>query len=100
MGYDQLESVEVAIDGIEHPHQFRIWNTEKAAMFVVVKQSSEILERLKVGDTMKMKYYTKDSFCPTKLMDTRIRHISREDQGRFKGHCLVGLAVADRYEVA
>jgi hypothetical protein len=44
---------------------------------------------------MKMKYYTRDTFCPTRLMDTRIRHITKEDQGRFKGHCLVGLAVAE-----
>lgn len=95
MGYDQLESVEVSIDGVEHPHQFRIWNTEPASMFFVVKQSSEILDRLRVGDTMKMTYYTKDTFCRTRTMDTKIRHITREDHGRFSGHCLVGLAFAD-----
>ena len=97
MGYDQLESVEVSIDGVEHPHQFRIWNTEQASMFVVVKQSSQILNRLKVGDTMKMTYHTKDTFCPTRTMATRIRHITREDEGRFRGHCLIGLAFADNY---
>lgn len=97
MGYDQLESVEVSIDGIEYPHQFRIWNTEPSSIFVVVKQSSRILDRLKVGDTMKMTYHTKDAFCPTRTMPTRIRHITREDEGPFRGHCLVGLAVADSY---
>ena len=96
MGYDQLESVEVSVDGIEHPHQFRIWSTEPASMFFVVKQSSQILDRLKVGDTMKMTYHTKDAFCPTRTMPTRIRHITRESEGRFRGHCLVGLAVADK----
>jgi hypothetical protein len=95
MGYDQLESVEVSVEGVELPHQFRIWNTEPASMFVVVKQSSQILNRLKVGDTMKMTYYTRDAFCPVRTLNTRIRNIKREDQGRFRGHCLVGLAVAD-----
>jgi hypothetical protein len=97
MGYDQLESVEVSVDGVEHAHQFRIWNTEPSSMFVVVKQTCQILDRLKVGDTMIMTYHTKDTFCPTRTMPTRIRHITRENEGPFKGHCLVGLAVADNY---
>jgi len=94
MGYDQLESVEVSVDGLEHPHQFRIWNTDPASMFVVVKQSSQILNRLRVGDTLQMIYHTRDAYCPTRTIPTRIRHITKEDQGRFRGHCLVGLAVA------
>jgi len=94
VGYDQLESVEVSVDGLDHPHQFRIWSADPASMFVVVKQSSQILNRLKVGDTLEMTYHTRDAYCPTRTMATRIRHITKEDQGRFGGHCLVGLAVA------
>ena len=56
-------------------------------------QNSEILGHLRVGDVMEMKYYTSDSFCPTRTMETEISHITREDEGRFQGHCLVGLAV-------
>ena len=88
-----FQSVEFFIDGVECPHQFRIWSGEPASMFVLVKQSSEILQHLKVGDVMAMKYYTSDSFCPTRTMETEICHITREDKGRFQGHCLVGLAV-------
>jgi hypothetical protein len=40
-----------------------------------------------------MKYYTSDLFCPTRTMETKISHITREDEGRFQGHCLVGLGV-------
>jgi hypothetical protein len=96
MGYNQLVSVEVLVDGVEHAHQFRIWNTEPESMFFVVKPTCQILDRLKVGDTMKMIYHTRDTFCPTRTMSTLIRHITRENDGPFKGHCLVGLAVADK----
>ncbi|MCJ7595117.1 MAG: hypothetical protein MUO52_10150 [Desulfobacterales bacterium] len=89
----QFQSVEFFIDGVECPHQFRIWKGEPASMFVLVKQNSEILGHLRVGDVMEMKYYTSDSFCPTRTMETEISHITREDEGRFQGHCLVGLAV-------
>jgi hypothetical protein len=95
MGYDQLVSVEVLVDGVEHAHQFRIWKREPKSMFVVVKQDCRILDRLRVGDTMEMIYHTRDTFCPTRTMPTQIRHITRENDGPFKGHCLVGLAVAD-----
>lgn len=98
MGYDQLESVEFAVDGVELAHQFRLWSKEPFSMFVVVKPTCPILERLKVGDTMDMTYHTKDTFCPTRTLPTRIRHITVERDGPFKGHCLVGLAVADAYQ--
>jgi hypothetical protein len=29
-------------------------------------------------------------------MATQIRHITKENEGRFRGHCLVGLTVADK----
>ncbi|MBN2032742.1 MAG: hypothetical protein JW836_05650 [Deltaproteobacteria bacterium] len=95
MTYDQLVSVEVCVEGVEHAHQFRIWNTEPESMFVVVKETSQILERLKVGETMRMTYHTKDTFCPTRTMSTQIRHITRECDGPFRGHCIVGLNVTD-----
>jgi len=98
MGYDQLVSVEVLVDGVEHAHQFRIWNSEPKSMFVVVRPDCRILDRLRVGNTMKMIYHTRDTFCPTRTMPTQIRHITRENDGPFKGHCLVGLAVADNYK--
>ena len=96
----EFESVEVSFDGIECSHQFRIWNGEPCSMFVLVKHSSEIKDRFKVGEVMKMKYYTNDSVCRTKTMDTKIQQIIKEDQGRFRGHYVVGLALAESVNAA
>ena len=96
----EFESVEVTFDGIECSHQFRIWNGEPCAMFVLVKHSSEILDRFKVGEVVKMKYYTSDSDCRTKMMDTKIQQIIKEEQGRFRGHYVVGLTLAESAQVA
>ena len=93
--FGKYHSVEFSLEGFEYAHQFRIWNSEPASMFVLVKQSSVLLQRLKVGDMMKMKYYTNDSLPQAEYMDTKICHIIREDQGKFRGHCLIGLAVAE-----
>ena len=93
--FGRYHSVEFSLEGFEYAHQFRIWSSEPPAMFVLVKQTSLLLQRLKVGDMMKMKYYTNDSLPKAEYKDTKICHIIREDQGKFRGHCLIGLAVAE-----
>jgi hypothetical protein len=91
---ERYHCVEFSVEGLEYTHQFRLWNLDPASAFVLVKQSSDLLTRLRVGDIMKMKYYTKDPLPKTEYMDTAISHITRDDQGKFRGHCLIGLAVA------
>ena len=40
-----------------------------------------------------MKYYTRDTVCPTRNFDTKIEYITKDLEGRFKGHYLVGLEI-------
>jgi len=42
-----------------------------------------------------MKYYPTDLFYPIEYLDTVIRNIIKQDQGRLKGHYLVGLEILD-----
>jgi hypothetical protein len=91
----QYYSVEISTRELEHLHQFKIWNIEPESMCVLVKADSEILRSLKVGETMTMRYYTTDSLSPPTEIETEISHITKEEQGRFKGHYLVGLAILD-----
>lgn len=93
--FQKYQSVEFSIQGLEYLHQFPIWNSEPASMFVLVKEDSEIVGRLKVGDVVKMKYYTDDTVCPTRYVDTEIRHITKDDEGRFKGHYRVVLGLSE-----
>jgi hypothetical protein len=93
--FQKYQSVEFSLRGLEYLHQFPIWNSEPASMFVLVREDSEIVGRLKVGDVVKMKYYTDDTVCPTKYVDTEIRHITKDDEGRFKGHYRVVLGMSE-----
>ena len=92
---DHYHSVEFCIKGIELPYQFKLWNTANMSMCVLVKENSAILPRLKVGDTLDMKFYSADSSYPTDSLRTTIRHITRDDEGRFKGHYLVALEILE-----
>lgn len=85
-------SVEFMIKGFPYLFQFKIRNTSQRSMFILVKESSDILSRLKKGDIIKMKYYSSVSNYYMKL-ETEIESISLKDQGRFRGHYAIGLNI-------
>jgi hypothetical protein len=85
-------SVEFMIEGFPYLFQFKIWNTPQRTMFILVKESSDILSRLKKGDIIKMKYYSSVSNYYMEL-ETEIESISLKDQGRFRGHYAIGLNI-------
>jgi hypothetical protein len=86
-------SVEFSVAGLRTAYQFKIWKDTPENMYVMVKEESEILEKLRVGDILNMKYYSSDESDPFKYHATTIPRISREMEGRLKGHYLVGLEI-------
>lgn len=90
---EQYHSAEFMFEGVEAHYQFRIWDTASSSMCVLVKETSEVLALLTVGVTLRVKYYSGNSAYPSEARDTVIRHVTRDDRGRFKGHYLVGLEI-------
>ncbi len=91
---DQYHSIEFSINGLV-PYRFKVWNTVSTFMTVLVKEDSDILPRLNAGDTLAVKCYSTDSVYPPDYLETAIRHISKNGQGRFKGHYCVDLEVLE-----
>ena len=89
----QYHSVEVSIHGLDYLYQFKIRNISSESMNVIVRENSGILNELEVGKRFTMKYYTDDFARSTDSLDTEIIHITRADEGRFKGHYIVGLSI-------
>ena len=88
---DQYHSVEFPTNGCAY--QFKIYNNESTSLGILVKENSGVLNLLKAGDILNMKYYSSGSNLSTDYMKTAVRHINKQDQGRFKGHYLVGLEI-------
>jgi hypothetical protein len=95
---DQYHSVEIPIEGLAYSYQFKIWDKSPKGLCVVVKEDSEFLKHLKVGDILEMKYYGEDYRRPAEYMKTEVRHITKNEAGRFKGHYLVGISVLKKEE--
>lgn len=93
---DKFSSVEFSIRDLVYVYQFKIWETSSSGMSILVKEDSAILEHLKIGDVFDMKYYPTDASEEPVSLKTEIKHITTDDQNRFKDHCLVGLTVIEK----
>jgi hypothetical protein len=93
INYDRFYSVEFSVGNIKFLYQFKIWRSSSSPIFVLIKNGSEMLNKIKPGDVLKMKYYSTDSACPTCQLDTEILNINWNHHGRFKGHYAVDLGV-------
>lgn len=92
----QYHSVEVELAGMIYPYQFKIRSNPSTSMCFLIKENSDILPRLKVGDILELKYYSTGSTHVSEPRKTVIREITRDDQGPFKGHYLVGLEILEQ----
>jgi hypothetical protein len=80
---DRYYSVEFSLRDCSFVYQFKIWNISTKGICV------------KVADVVNLRYYPADSSQPGELLETEIKHITKDEQGRFKGVYLVGLAILD-----
>ena len=90
---DCYYSVEFPVKGFDFQYQFKIRRMEAESMCILVREDSNILKRLKVGNILAMKYRSIDAACPSDCLDTTIMNITKNREGRFKGHYLVGLKI-------
>jgi len=93
---DKYYSVEFSIEALEPVYQFRIWNLSERGMCVLVREDSAVLNHLQEGKIFKMKYYPIDFPGKAEQLETEVRHISKDDKGRFKGHFMVGLLILEK----
>lgn len=90
---DKYYSVQFSVKDLGYFYQFKIWDVSSRGMCILVGEDSSVVGHLNVGDVIKMQYYLSDAIGSTEEFETEISHITKNDQGKFKGHYLVGLAI-------
>lgn len=96
---DEYYGVNFSIDESPSVYQFLIWDTSSKGRSLLVREDSDVLEHLRIGQVLNMKYYRKDPAKPVEFLKTEIRHISRDVDGRFKGHFLVGVEILEGHNI-
>ena len=92
---EKYHSVEFSLADPGARYQFKIWNMSSRGMCLLVREDSDVVKCVQVGDTLDMKYYTSDASLPSENLKTQIKHVTKEDEGRFRGHYLVGLFILE-----
>jgi hypothetical protein len=90
---DRYYSVRFNVSGLKPQYQFKTWNISENGLCILVKEGAEILHHLRAGDVLNMTYYANEPQGVLENLRTRIKHNTLNESGRFKGHCLVGLAI-------
>ena len=87
----ELASVEISVSTFALAYQFKIRETSKSGMSILIREDSEILEHLDEGMMLEMKYYPDDRTEHPQLLQTKIIHITKSTSENLKGHYIVGL---------
>lgn len=97
----EFYSVEFPLVHVQPLYQFKLWRSDQNTFFLLAKESSNLVSRLKVGRIVPMKYYSEDAMHATAVHNTQITEIVKETQGRFSGHYRIVLSIiSDGYEEA
>jgi hypothetical protein len=88
-------SVEFCPGPLEPVFLFRIRDESASGLGILVKQGSEALKHLGVGNVLDMTYYGPRRFDSPAYLKTRVVHVTKNDDGQFKGHYLVGLSIVE-----
>lgn len=90
---ERYYSVQFTTNSLPSFYQFKLWNISSKGLCILVKEGSEVLNHLVVGDTIEMTYYLADGKGGQENFQTQIKHITKSEDGRFQGHFLVGLSI-------
>lgn len=95
---EKYHSVEFKLADPGARYQFKIWNMSSRGMCLLVREDSDVIKCLHLGDTLDMKYHTSDASSPPESLKTQIKHVTKEEEGRFQGHYLVGLFILENQQ--
>jgi hypothetical protein len=86
-------TVKLLFDGAQADRHYRVWHKATTYMCVLLEQAPSILGRLRVGDTMNVKYFDSDQAVSPEHLETEIRKVKKRNQGRLKGRYLLDLKI-------
>ena len=92
---EPLRSVELKLPGLPI-YLFKIKDSSQNGYCLLVKEDSNILEHIHVGQILNLRSYSEDKMEPSEIFLSEIKHITRKDTGPYTGHQLVGLMILER----
>ena len=94
-----LRNYRVEIKLIGAPiYQFRLHDESSVGAGILIKEDSKFLSMIEVGQIVDADFFSSDGAGPTGNYRVEIRHITKPNKGKNKGHFLVGLKILEKID--
>ncbi|MHC5077206.1 MAG: hypothetical protein ACYTFM_12375 [Planctomycetota bacterium] len=92
---EKMKSVELKLPKLP-VYVFKVKDTSPSGICFLVKADSDILNHIKEGQVLNLKYHTEDTTNPSEALTSEIKHITKMDKGPYKEHRLIGLKILEK----
>jgi len=95
---EEYYSIEIPVHELHTVYQFRIWEIEYMSLAILIRDCSEILNWIKAGDRLKMRFYSHNPGKPCEDLYSELIYIEKQRHGRLRGHYLAGIEVMEEQD--
>jgi hypothetical protein len=92
---DQKYSAIVRISGVPI-YQLKLKDISQRGTCLIAKEDSAILRHLKIGQELEMRYHYRNGPKSGVHYMSEIRHVTKAEQGRYKGHFFIGTRIVSK----
>ena len=89
---EPMRSVELKLPSLPI-YLFKVKDSSQNGFCLLVKEDSNILEHIHVGQILNIRSYTEDKMESAEILLSEIKHITKNEESPYTGHQLVGLMV-------
>ncbi len=79
-------------------YQFKVRDVSSAGAGFLVRDDSGFLKLIEINQILHVDFISPEGSNPSGLHQAEIKHISRSEDGRFKGHRLIGISIHERLQ--
>ncbi len=91
----QKASVEFIPGEKKISYHFKLKDFSSKGFGIIVRKDSKVLEHIKTGDVLNMKYHPSEAIANPEAHLTKIQHISEPEPGKHIDHMIVGLLIIE-----
>ena len=92
---EKMQSVELKLSNLPI-YVFKVKDTSPSGICFLVKVDSDILNHIRQGQILNLKYHTEATAKTSEALTSEIKHITKMDKGPYKDHQLVGLMILEK----
>ena len=92
---EPMRSVELKLPSLPI-YLFKVKDSSQSGFCLLVKEDSNILEHIHVGQILNIRSYSEDNMESSEILLSEIKHITKKDESPYTGHQLVGLMVLEK----